>query len=264
MNEPTSGLSRRFCRTPLGLVHYVDAGPRTGVPILLMHQTPRSIDEFAEIIPLLARTRRVIAVDTPGYGCSDPVPAPPTIEGYAGVMTAVLDELGCERVHAVGHHTGAVIAVELAAGQGERVAGVALSGPVYADERGREALLPYFVQWHVRADGSHVMEKWNKFSGWVSGPALVQRLITDLFRAGETSEHGHFALTSYRMEDRLPLVRCPALLIYGSRDPFSTPGGCAPFREAFRPVREVVLEGGVFLPNEAPEAYAEAVLEFTA
>jgi pimeloyl-ACP methyl ester carboxylesterase len=253
-------LARAFCRTPLGHVHYVEAGPRGAPAVVLLHQTPRSVDEFAEVIPLLAGRLRVIAVDAPGYGCSDHPTTQPTIADYAGVVLDVLDATGLGGALVAGHHTGAVVAVELAAARPGRVRGVALSGPVYLDASGREALAAHFAQWHVRADGSHLTEKWAKFSNWTAGPALVHRLLVDLLRAGETSEFGHDAVAAYRMEERLPLVRCPGALIYGTRDPFSSPASAGPFREVLRPLRETIVEAGVFLPNEAPRAFADAIL----
>jgi pimeloyl-ACP methyl ester carboxylesterase len=255
-------VTRRFCDTRLGQVHVVEAGAGTATPLLLLHQTPRSVDEFAEALPVLAAARRVIAVDTPGYGCSDRVPGRPTIEEYAAAVVDVLDALALPRVIAVGHHTGAVIAVELAAAWPERIERVVLSGPVYTDAAGREALARHFRQWAPAADGSHLLAKWHKFSEWLPRPELVQRLVVDLFRAGETSEQGHYAVAAYRMEGRLPRVRCPALLLYAARDPFASPRQAAPLREAFRPCREASVEAGVFAATEAPGAWARAVLEY--
>jgi pimeloyl-ACP methyl ester carboxylesterase len=254
-------MTRRLCDSPLGCVHYVESGPPGGTPLVLLHQTPRSIDEFADVMPRLARARRVIAIDTPGYGCSDRPAVQPSIADYAAAVLAVLDQAGCDRACVVGHHTGAVIAVELAAGHPSRVAAVALSGPVYLDERSRRALGAHFTQWHVEGDGTHLIEKWDKFQAWLPDPALVQRCVVDLVRAGETSEFGHFAVAQYRMEDRLPLVSCPGLLIYGSRDPFTSRDAAAPFRAVLQPVLEVTIDAGVFLPTEAPARFADVLLE---
>ena len=79
-------MKRHLIDTTMGQVHCVTAGSGAGVPLVLLHQTPRSIDEFAEVIPLLARSRRVIAIDTPGYGASDPVPGQPTVADYANAV----------------------------------------------------------------------------------------------------------------------------------------------------------------------------------
>jgi pimeloyl-ACP methyl ester carboxylesterase len=255
-------MKRFLCDTTLGQVHGVSAGSAPGAPLLLLHQTPRSVDEFAEVMPLLARERRVLALDTPGYGCSDRVPGRPTVADYAGAVVQALDALREERVIVVGHHTGAVIGVELAAAYPQRVERVVLSGPVYTDAAGRAELARFFRQWTISPDGEHLVEKWRKMHDWLPRPELVQRFVVDLFRAGTDSEQGHYAVAEYRMEDRLPLVQCPALLLYCSRDPFATPARAAPLRAAFRPARESVVDGGVFAANENPEGYARAVLQY--
>jgi len=255
-------MRRHLVDTRLGQVHCVVAGEGAGSPLLLLHQTPRSVDEFAEVIPLLARSRRVIAMDTPGYGSSDPVPGQPSIGDYAAAAADLLEALGVTRAIPVGHHTGALIAIELAAAFPERVERVILSGPVYTDAAGRAELRSIFKQWHVAPDGSHLLEKWNRMREWVTDPALTQRLVLDLFRAGEVSEQGHFAVAEYRMEERLPLVRCGALLLFHSRDPFTAPERAAAIRVAFNPATEVTLPAGVFVANEQPADFAWAVLEY--
>jgi pimeloyl-ACP methyl ester carboxylesterase len=246
----------------MGQVHCVEAGTGDATPLLLLHQTPRSVDEFAEVLPILAAERRVIAMDTPGYGCSDRVPGRPDVAAYAQAARDVLDAFGIDRVIVVGHHTGAVIAVEMAAAWPERIERVVMSGPVYTDAAGRAELMPWFKQWTVAADGSHLLDKWQKMAHWLPRPALVQRLVVDLFRAGEESEQGHFAVAEYRMEDRLPLVRCPALLLYCRDDPFASRERAAPLRVAFRPAREVTIGAGIFAANEAPGQFAQAVLDY--
>jgi pimeloyl-ACP methyl ester carboxylesterase len=255
-------VTRRLCATRLGQVHVVDAGAGEATPLLLLHQTPRSVDEFADALPILAATRRVIALDTPGYGCSDRVAGHPGVEDYAAAAVESLDALGIERAIVVGNHTGAVIAVEMAASAAERIERVVLSGPVYTDAAGRERLARHFRQWAPAPDGAHLLEKWRKFHEWLPRPELVQRLVVDLFRAGETSEQGHFAVAGYRMEERLSRVRCPALLLYATRDPFASPAQAEPLRRAFRPCREATIEAGVFAATEAPTAFARAVLDY--
>jgi pimeloyl-ACP methyl ester carboxylesterase len=255
--------SRRFfCDTAMGQVHGVEAGSGEGAPLILLHQTPRSVDEFKEVLPLLAKRRRSIAIDCPGYGCSDPVEGQPTVANYARAVVDVLDALDIDKAVFVGHHTGAIVATELAAGFPERVDRVVLSGPVCTDAEGRIELSRWFKQWTVRKDGSHLKEKWDRFYQWIPDPAVVQRLTLDLWRAGETSEQGHFAAALYRMEERLGLVKCPALLIYGKHDPFADPVRSKPIREAFKPATEVLLDTGVFVANENPALFAQTVLDY--
>jgi pimeloyl-ACP methyl ester carboxylesterase len=260
--RPMSETTRNFFKTPLGEVHFIDVGESAGPPVVLLHQTPRSVDEFAEVIPLLAVRHRVIAVDNPGYGCSDKPPRQPTVEEYADTVVGVLDHLAIPSAHLVGHHTGAILAVDIAARYPDRVGRLVLSGPLYMDEEVREMLHRISVQWRVQPDGSHMTEKWEKFSGWVPRPEVVHRVVTDLLRAGETSEYGHFACADYHMEDTLPRVTAPALLIVGDNDPFAKSPKNTIFAETIPSTEQVELPGGVFLPTESPEPFAEAVLAF--
>jgi pimeloyl-ACP methyl ester carboxylesterase len=174
----------------------------------------------------------------------------------------VLDALGVAVAIPVGHHTGAVIAVELAASAPERIAKVVLSGPVYVDAPGRDQLAAHFHQWRVAQDGSHLTDKWRKFLAWGATPSLAQRIVRDLFRAGETSEQGHFAVAAYPMETRLALVQCGALLLFHAGDAFTDPARAAPLAAAFSPVVTAHTDAGVFAANEAPHAFADAVLAY--
>jgi pimeloyl-ACP methyl ester carboxylesterase len=229
---------------------------------VLENANDRSVDEYAEVPPILAAHHRVIAVDTPGYGASDPVPGQPEIADYATALTAVLDELGIAKAIVVGHHTGALVAVEMAAANPKRVDRLALSGPIYMDAETRARLRPLFDQWRVQADGSHLKKKWDAMHAWLPRPELVQRFVVDLFRAGETREQGHLAAANYRMEDRLPLVRCPGLLIFSKRDAFAPAEAAGPFRHALRPCRETTLDAGIFPANEAPDEFARVLLDY--
>jgi pimeloyl-ACP methyl ester carboxylesterase len=260
--RPMKTTNRHFFLTEFGDVHYIDVGTSDAPPLVLLHQTPRSTDEFAEVIPLLAAERRVIAMDNPGYGCSDIPQRQPTVEEYADTVVALMDHLEIPKAVLVGHHTGAILAVDIAARHSKRVDRLALSGPHYMDAEMREMLLQISKQWRVHPDGSHMQEKWDKFSGWVDDPMVVHRVVTDLLRAGETSEYGHFACADYLMENTLPRVNVPTLLIVGKNDFFANTPKNAVFEETIPDNTKVMIDGGIFLPTESPGPFAEVVLEF--
>lgn len=255
-------MRRHLFDSPLGQVHFVDSGDPAARPLLLMHQVPRSVDEFAEVIPLLDERLRVIAMDLPGYGCSDRPASQPDIAQYAEVAVALLDHLGLERAALGGHHTGAIVAIEAAAARPGRVSHLVLSGPVYVDEAARRELGALFEQWQVQPDGSHLADKWQRMAGWIDDPALTQRCVLDLFRSGETSEWGHFAVAEYRMEERLPRVKAPALVLSGVNDPFSQPDKNQVFADILPDCRLATVDGGIFMLNERPRQWSEAVLAF--
>src|SRR5947208_15618412 len=97
-------IERSFVSVPSGRVHIAAAG--AGRPILLLHQTPRSWDEYRDVLPLLGRHHRVIAMDSMGFGDSEPLPPGTlTIERLATAAHEVLMALGHRRAVIVGHPT---------------------------------------------------------------------------------------------------------------------------------------------------------------
>jgi pimeloyl-ACP methyl ester carboxylesterase len=74
-------------------------------------------------------------------------------------------------------------------------------------------------------------------------------------------EEGHVRVNEYRMEERLPLVRSPALVVCGALDGHSLPDVPA-LTERLGCRSLVVAEAGVPLPEQRPEEFARAVLDF--
>ena len=157
-------IRRGYAETPSGQIHYRVAGEEKGNPVLLLHQTPRSSLEFLQVIPLLARHMKVYAMDTIGYGDSYKPKKICTIEDYARGAIEFLDALKISKISIVGHHTGAIIAMELATSYPERVERLVLSNGSYFDESKRESVKgrPPIDYVEPKEDGSHLKELWNR------------------------------------------------------------------------------------------------------
>lgn len=255
-------ITRAFAETELGQVHYAEAGE--GSPVLLLHQTPRSWDEYREVLPLIGASRRAIAMDTLGFGDSCE-PRGERIEDFAEGVTLLLDALGIPTASLVGHHTGGVIAIEVAATAPERVDRLVLSSTPLSDAAYKEAHQrgPGLDDAELSAGGEHLGELWRQRQAVypTDRPDLLDRFMVDALRSGGRRHGGHLAIGAYEMESRLPLVGCPSLVLIGGADEHA-------LRYA-RPLAErlgaptVVVEGGtVPMPNHDPEAFAAAVLEF--
>ena len=116
-------------------VHYRRAG--SGPPVILLHESPLSSLMYAELAERLAGTFTALALDTPGYGESDPLPLPaPDIADYADALAETLDALGVAPLRRLrrAHRRG--IALEFAARHPERVAAWSLDGLALFTERG--------------------------------------------------------------------------------------------------------------------------------
>lgn len=263
MNEVVT--RRSFVATPAGTLHCAIAG--TGRPVLLLHQTPRSWDEYRDVLPLLGRRVQAIAVDTIGYGdsCKPPMGGD-SIERWAEAAVGLMDELGHARFAVVGHHTGAVIAIEIAAAFGERVEAAVLSAPalVNAAFRASHAGPPKVDNVQGQPDGSHLAQLWRTRQPWYppGDIDLLERFVADAIKAGPRAAEGHAVVARYVMETRLPLLRCPVLVLAPTADPHAYPQA-RPLADSIAGSRYVEIEGGMVpLPDQLPEIFARQVLEF--
>ena len=255
-----------FADTRHGQVHYVEHG--SGEPVLLLHQTPRSWDEYRDVLPLLGVHFRAIAMDTLGFGASNRPAEPWTVELFAAGVLDLCDGLRLDRVAIVGHHTGAVIAVEVAAAVPDRVRGLVLSGMPFvdADRRQRVASRPPIDHVVPAADGSHLTQLWANRAGFYppDRPDLLDRLVRDALTVLDRVEEGHLAVNRYRMEERIGLLRTPTLALCGELDTFSLPD-LPRIGAAIPDARTAVLPGtGVPAVDHRPDQFAAAVSGFLA
>jgi len=102
-------------------LHYVSAGA-TGSPILLVHGFPESWWTFHKLIPLLAKTHRVVAVDLRGFGDSDNKPGTYDSATTAEDLHQLIQTLGLGAVHLAGQDIAGGTLFRLAARHPDDVA----------------------------------------------------------------------------------------------------------------------------------------------
>ena len=95
-------------------LHYVSAGT-TGSPILLVHGWPETWWAFHKIIPTLAQSHRVFAVDLRGFGDSDVARAGDTSATMAEDLHALIGHLGLGPVHLLAQDFSGPLTYRLAA-----------------------------------------------------------------------------------------------------------------------------------------------------
>jgi pimeloyl-ACP methyl ester carboxylesterase len=259
-------IRRAFADLSVGQVHYASCGDPRAETVLLLHQSPRSWAEYRDVLPLFGRRFRAVAMDTAGFGDSDDGGVPASIEQWARVAVELLDALRIARVHVVGHHTGGVIAVELASAFAARVHGLVLSSTPYTDAAFRRARAerPPIDEVAMSSDGSHLAALWQKRLGFYPAgrPELLEAFVLDALKVSGRMEEGHRAVAAYRMEERIAKVRQPTLILRATGDPFAAPHA-QELKMHIPQARIVDIEGGMVpLPDQMPEAFADAVLSF--
>ena len=257
----------QYVDTPLGQLHIATAGE--GFPLILLHQTPRSWDEYRELIPLLAPHYRVIAMDMYGFGQSAKFPAPHTIEKFSEGVIALADALGIQKFNLMGHHTGAIVAFETTAKNPDRVAKLIMSASPYTDAAYREAHKDGdgVDDADISEDGRHLMENWAKRYAFYpkEKPEILNRFIHDSLNFGVDPREGHKACARYVIEDKFDLITPDVLLIAPTEDPFAFPQ-IEKFQRALtktKSLQTAVIHGGsIPLMEEKSPEVASAVLTY--
>ena len=218
---------------------------------------------------MLSRAYRVIAVDILGFGESDKPPRVYQISDYARSVVSFLDSLGIDKASVVGHHTGASIAVELAATYPERVYKLVLSGcPLQKDQDNiiKSHIIPDFMQpMEIGEDGSHLLRCWKIAQSFgPRAPVEIHYEITlEYLKAGVRGEEAHQASHLYDVRPMLPLIKCPTLVLSGRKDLFISE--VENTKNLIPRSKSVIIEGpgtGPAIIRRRPEAFAEAVLDF--
>lgn len=245
-----------------GQVHVRRTG--SGSPLLLLHQSPLSGAQFEAALPLLAGFD-VAAIDTPGFGMSDPPPEPVAIEDYADALLPVLDALGWGRAHVLGHHTGAAIAASFAARHGNRTERLILNGvPLFTPEQRAHFESFRFGPLLPEPDGGHLLAAWNQrlaaTPGWRDLDAM-HRYVVEMLAVNRTYWWGFQAAFGYDIGPDLKAIDCPTLILTNTGEDLYDSSLRA---HALRPdFAFAALEGGTHdIVDEQPDAWAAAVMEF--
>lgn len=107
-NRPQS----RFIRAA-GLVWHVQIDGE-GPVVVLIHGTGAGTHTWRGMLPLLAKTFKVVAMDLPGHAFTEkPQRSKLTLSSMAKAVSALLAELGVEPRHMIGHSAGAAVALRM-------------------------------------------------------------------------------------------------------------------------------------------------------
>jgi len=257
----------QYVKTKLGQLHIAGAGH--GEPIILLHQTPRSWDEFRELIPKLATQHKVIAMDMYGFGQSAKFAKPQTIEKYAEGVIALADALNLPSFNLLGHHTGALVAFAVAADNPERVKKLILSAAPFTDAEYRQKHKngEGVDDATIAEDGSHLTANWAKRYPYYpkNKPEILNRFIRDSLSFGLDPKEGHLACSAYVIEEKLEKITSKTLILAPSDDPFAFPQAdkfLASLKNADS-ISKAVIQGGMIpLMEEKSEEVSQVVLEF--
>ena len=257
-------IRKGYVDLPEGQVHYHAAeGAADAMPVVFFHQTASSGKMFYEVIDRLNGTWPCFAFDTPGFGGSFDPEGMPTLPDYANWLGTAMDAAGLDQAHIVGHHTGACIAVELAAAQPDRVLSLSLVGPVplTADER-QEFSTHFGTPFSPTEDGAYLQTTWEYLAGLGANSdlSLHHRELVDTVRAYYGRYQAYSAVWDQDFTALYQQLTCPLSIMCAPDDVlfdyFERAKRMRPDAEAFE------LKGSNFETDQDPDGVAAALKTF--
>ena len=277
---------------------YVEAGPADGRPVVLMHGFPYDIHSYVEVAPLLAADgHRVIVPYFRGYGTttfrSASTPRNVDQAAFALDILALMDALKIGDAVLAGYDWGSRTGGIIAALWPHRVRGLVSVGgylitnlaaqkqPLppaaenawwyqyyYDTERGVRGLTKYRHQlglfiWKFNSPTwKFSLATYNQTAAAFNNPDYVKIVIGNYrWRQGLYPSEPQYASIESKLQ-KSPAITVPTITIDGEHDPFTAPGNGASYRHHFTGKYEHrKLDVGHNVPQEAPEAFAQAVVD---
>lgn len=259
-----SEVRRGFLDLASGQVHYRTAPAPPGAPLLLiLHQSPLSSRRYSIVLPLLAGKVRPVAIDTPGFGCSDHLSADWSVERYARFVWEVVDALGHATAILFGRATGSVLALAAAVREPERSLGLVLHGfPLYTPEERRDRLAGFAEPFRIEPTGAHLDWLWRRIYEQYPGlgPELASSFVEDYLAAGPDYASAYRAIWRYDPMPAIGALTMPTLLLGGTADRVY-PLHCR-LTDLLDMAATVTLEGATdFVAEQQPARFAATVLD---
>lgn len=228
-----------------------------GDPVVLIHGLGGTANTWTPLQAALSR-KKTVRFDLPGSGRSHRVEGPLSLQLYLEKTLLIMEKAGVTRAHVVAHSMGTIIAAHLAAAEPQRVASLALFGPLLAPpDQARTAIRARAVKaregdMQPIADG--LLQASISSETRQRRPAAVAFVRESLMR----QDPDGYARSCEALAEMQPAdtsrIECATLLVTGDEDVVAPPQSVRAMGAKIKGCRVEVLRGcGHWTPVEKPE-----------
>lgn len=251
-----------------GTATYADIGE--GPSVLLLHgvgYTSGAHDWFLAVDEL-SRANRVLALDLIGWGRGDRLTQPYSFARMVDFVREFQDAVGVPCAHVVGHSMGGWLASLLAYESPGRVDKLVLVGSGGTAQRTLPSMTEFeppplesvaagLQEKNLTLDAA-VVDEWARYAyANVQRPDALPSYRALLSHMNEPENR-----RSYNTRRRLPFVTAPTLVVWGDNDTVNDVEMGRLTAELVPDAELAVIDGGHFLPIEAPDRFASLVSSF--
>lgn len=201
-----------------GMTMYYEVSGK-GDPLIVLHGAYMNIPSMGEIIPMLAETHKVYALEFQGHGRTTDIDRPITYPNLAGDVAAFMDAVGIEKADIFGYSMGAAAGLRFAIDFPERVDQLVAASVAYDYEGWQPAFRDFVPQMSVEMFLEMPFAAgYRELAADPDGfPALVEKLIA--------LEHEPMA-----WGEEVEALEIPVLIITGDADVATLEHSVAMFR----------------------------------
>lgn len=248
-----------------GVLDIVEAG--AGKPIVLLHSLLADRAIFDKIVPMLARQRRVIVPDLPGFGGSSSAGA--TIEGIADRISGVFDALNLgTTADVLGNGFGGFVASALAVRNGAKFDRLILADTgVGFTPDGKQSF--FAMAERVRQSGMEAivdvaLKRLFPEDFIAAHPAIMAERRAALVKTNpEFFAEACHALAALDLTPHIGTIRNPTLVVVGELDAATPPEMARDLAKALPGAALIEMPGCGHAPMaQAPEAFIKAISKF--
>jgi len=245
---------------------YQEAG-RSDVPILCLHGIGGNAASFAPQLAALSAEHRVMSIDLPGYGGSDPIDL--SFQALARKIADFLDAIGVEKAHLCGQSIGGMIALETACRHPERVASLALIATTSAFGGRDDSFKEAFVAARLAPldQGQTLADLARSFVPEITGPRADDAMKAEATQTMAAVPEAAYraiirCLVTFDRRDHIASLSTPACLIAGSDDQNAPARTMARMAEKMRAPFHEIQDAGHLVNLEAPDETNLILTEF--
>lgn len=189
-------------------MHHLEAGPAGAPVVVLVHGAAVSSRHMAPAAEVMADRFRVLVPDLPGHGVSGTPRPVLDVQGHARALGTWLDRISLTRVAMLGNSYGCQIITAFALQHPDRLRCAVLQGPTLDPAAG--GTLRQIGRWLVNSVREGTTQPSETFRQWgQAGPRVFVLTLASMFRD--------------RIDERLPEVAAPTLVVSGDRDAITPP-----------------------------------------
>jgi pimeloyl-ACP methyl ester carboxylesterase len=192
-----------------GINYYYEVHGK-GEPLLLLHGGLGSIDMFRPVLPALAKTRRVIAVDLHGHGRTALGARDIDVPKMADDIAALMDKLGIQSADALGYSFGGATALRLAIQHPQKVRRLALVSAGFAQDGFYAEMMAMQAQvGAAMAEGIKDTPMYQSYARVAPQPEDFPKLLDQM---------GAWMRKPYDWSEDVKKLGMPVMLVFGDSD----------------------------------------------